>query len=93
MDWQMRDRGFLPTPDPLPRLPAGTADAAEELGRDLPELVAARRFRDVAPDRLRSVADANVSDGPQAERLFLLYSYFASAYVHAPGLPPVRSLP
>src|SRR5437764_10260255 len=81
MDWQLRDRGFLPTPDPLQRLPAGSANAAEELGRDLPELVAGRQFRDVAPERLRGVADANVSNGPEAERLFLLYSYFASAYV------------
>jgi indoleamine 2,3-dioxygenase len=92
MDWQLLDRGFLPTPDPLPRLPAGTADATEALGRDLPNLVANRRFREVAPSHLAE-PPAVPDDGREAERLFLLYSYFASAYVHAPGLPPVRSLP
>jgi len=97
MNWQLLDRGFLPTPDPLVHLGDATFEPVERLGADLPALVYARRFRDDAPDRLRAPVEwaalAEEGAGPRTERLFKLYSYFASAYVHAPGLPPVRHLP
>jgi indoleamine 2,3-dioxygenase len=97
MRWELLDRGFLPNPDPLTRLSGDGLALVEELGAQLPELVATRRFRDVAPAALRGLAlpddlPGDVS-GPEVERLFLLFSYFASAYVHLPGLPAPTRLP
>jgi indoleamine 2,3-dioxygenase len=97
MKWQLRDRGFLPTPDPLTRFPHGDFAHVEELGRKLPELVYAKRFREEAPKALRTPTDlrllASDDNGAEAERLFLLFSYVASAYIHAPSLPVVKHLP
>ena len=100
MKWTLLDRGFLPTPDPLAAFPAGRFAQADELGQALPQLVFQQRFRDVAPKMLAmSISDEDLGrltqedDGRAAERLFMLFSYFASAYVHSPGLPPARWLP
>jgi len=97
MKWTLLDRGFLPTPDPLPKLVAAVFAHIEQLGRDLPELVGRRTFREKAPGVLRAASDFSPLIKPEndavAERLFLLFSYFASAYVHAPGLPTVQKLP
>ena len=49
MRWELLERGFLPTPDPLMSLSGNDLAAVEELGAQLPELLGARRFRDVAP--------------------------------------------
>src|ERR1700677_3512764 len=86
MQWTLAERGFLPTPDPLAALPGNRFAAAEELGKNLPRLVYEQRFRDEAPRLLGGVIDASSLAGAEAERLFKLYSYFASAYVHSPGL-------
>jgi indoleamine 2,3-dioxygenase len=95
MDWQLRDRGFLPTPDPLTRLEGAAFEPIEQFAADLPALVYSRRFRDALAGRLREPIDWRALDGggPRTERLFMLYSYFASAYVHAPGLAPIGRLP
>lgn len=96
MQWTLLDRGFLPSPDPLPEVPEPYAHI-ERLGRDLPDLVARQLFREQAPGALRQPIDFAALAGPEhdrlAERLFLLFSYFASAYVHAPGLPAISQLP
>ena len=52
MHWELLDRGFLPTPDPLPSLAEPGVSAAEELGAGLPDLVAGRRFREAAREAL-----------------------------------------
>ena len=97
MDNLFLERGFLPTPDPVTRLEGATFEPIEQLAAELPALVYARRFRDTAPDRLREPIDCSALAedvaGPRTERLFMLYSYFASAYVHSPSLPPVSLLP
>jgi indoleamine 2,3-dioxygenase len=97
MNWQLGDCGFLPSPDPLIRLDNAGLEGTEQLAADLPALVYSRRFRDAAPERLGRPIDLRTLDeptaGPRSERLFMLYSYFASAYIHAPGLPPIRQLP
>lgn len=95
MRWTLLDRGFLPTPDPLTSLGDGRVAAAEELGRRLPELVASRKFREEAPRALVgfTVPEEYSAGGAEAERLFLLFSYFASAYVHLPGAEEARSIP
>jgi indoleamine 2,3-dioxygenase len=97
MKWTLLDRGFLPTPDPIARIADGPYAHVEQLGHELPDLVRRRAIRDVAPATLRSHLDFH-SPGAEgndllAERLFLLFSYIASAYVHAPGLPAISKLP
>jgi indoleamine 2,3-dioxygenase len=69
----------------------------ERLAADLPRLVHGQTFRQASvdclieqitwDDVLRAMKD------PEIERLFMLYSYFASAYVHAPGMPAVNQIP
>ncbi len=95
MKWTLLDRGFLPTPDPLPRLAQAEYAHVEDLAKSLPRLIQDRRFRDLAPASLRPPLDWRLpeNENAAAERLFLLFSYFASAYVHAPGLPAVQRLP
>jgi indoleamine 2,3-dioxygenase len=95
MQWELRERGFLPTPDPLESLEDGSLAVVEALGVRLPELVASRRFRETAVEILRgfAVPESLVGDGPEVERLFLLFCYFASAYIHLPGLAPTSRLP
>src|SRR5262249_35587041 len=97
MNWQLLDRGFLPTPDPVTRLNEAAFEPIEQLGAELPSLVYSKKFRDVAPERLRAPIDwtklGESEAGHRTERLFMLYSYAASAYVHAPGMPPVQKLP
>lgn len=95
MKWELRERGFLPTPDPRVSLGNKQLRDVEELGVRLPELVADRRFRDTAPKILRGFAipETLTEDEPELERLFLLFSYFASAYIHLPGLPATQHLP
>ena len=93
MQWTLAERGFLPTPDPLTALADDRFAAAEQLGKDLPRLVYEQRFRDEAPKRLAAVSGFGSLADAEAERLFMLYSYFASAFVHAPGMPPVPRLP
>lgn len=97
MDWRLHDLGFLPLRDPVARLDRAALQDVERLGKDLPQLnhdqsfrVASRTYLAAAIDWdavLPALAEAEV------ERLFMLYSYFASAYVHAPGLGPVNLLP
>jgi indoleamine 2,3-dioxygenase len=97
MKWQLLERGFLPTPDPVARLNGSDWQPIESLAADLPRLVHEHSFRATAVDVLhRPIAwdsALDSSDDSQRERLFMLFSYFASAYVHAPGLPPAQQLP
>jgi indoleamine 2,3-dioxygenase len=95
MRWTLAERGFLPSPDPCTRLSNDRLASIEDLGRSLPDLVATGRFRAVAVQALGPPDPGTLpaDDGAEAERLFLLFSYFASAYVHAPGQPKVGRLP
>jgi indoleamine 2,3-dioxygenase len=74
------ERGFLPSPDPARALPAAFG-AWDEVGRDLPKLLASGRARMVLerlpapdPDRLPDEA---------LPRAMLLLSFFGHAYVWA----------
>ena len=80
MKWQLGERGFLPTPDPVTRLDGAAFEPIEQLAAELPALVYERRLREIAPERLRPVANTPppAEDGPRTERLFMLYSYFAA---------------
>jgi indoleamine 2,3-dioxygenase len=97
MQWQLQDAGFLPNHDPLTRLDDPALANIERLGADLPQLVHELKFRRACADYLTPPLDwsailASLSDA-EIERLFQLFSYFASAYVHAPYLPAVDRLP
>ncbi|MBI4528578.1 MAG: indoleamine 2,3-dioxygenase [Deltaproteobacteria bacterium] len=73
------ERGFLPSSDPIQRVP-GEFAVWEETARDLPKLLAAGGARSVL-DRLPVVhPDADFDDG-QNRRAMLLLSYFGHAYV------------
>jgi indoleamine 2,3-dioxygenase len=96
MEWQLHERGFLPLRDPAGRLSDPVFDGIERLAADLPRLVHDRSFRqaskdDTAPLEWDRLLPALAEEA--AERLFMLYCYCASAYVHSPGLPEVRELP
>ncbi len=97
MEWHLHDRGFLPDRDPPTRLKDPALQSIEKLGEDLPRLVHARTFREQCGEYLTSKADwdtlAKTRGDADVERLFLLFSYFASSYVHAPGLPPTDRIP
>src|SRR5262245_33846365 len=97
MNWTLQHLGFLPNHDPLPRLHGPVFQELERLGADLPRLVQERTFRTASADYLtKSIKWGEVLPGMEdmaLERLFVLFSYFASAYVHAPGMPAVERLP
>ena len=97
MRWNLQESGFLPNHDPVTHLSNSAFRDVERLGADLPRLVHDKTFRDdsfnyLAPSIEWDSALALMED-PEIERLFVLFSYFASAYVHAPGLLPVNRLP
>ena len=97
MQWQLHDRGFLPVRDPVQRLDDPAFGGIERLATDLPQLVHEYTFRERSAEYLAAPLDWNTvvmaKADAEIERLFKLYSYFASAYVHAPGLPPVDRIP
>ena len=73
------DVGFLPKPDPLSQLPAEYA-SLDAVASDLPILIASRKFRQLAK-KLPEFDFEDVQEHDLVERLMLVYSYFASAYV------------
>jgi indoleamine 2,3-dioxygenase len=98
MEWHLSpNRGFLPLNDPLPRLTDANLKHIERLGADLPQLVHDRKFRDASVAALAPPLDwdalLQAKSDAEIERLFLLYSYIASAYVHSPGMPAANRLP
>jgi indoleamine 2,3-dioxygenase len=97
MLWTLHEFGFLPNQDPVIRLDNPVFEDLEQLGADLPLLVHERTFRSASADYFLTPVDwdralTSTSD-PEIERLFVYFSYFASAYIHAPGLPVVNRLP
>ena len=74
-----RERGFLPSPDPLTRLPAEFA-LWDEVGLELPKLLAAGRARAV----LSQLPFLDPTDLPDeaVPRAMLLLSFFGHAYVY-----------
>src|SRR5438105_6541701 len=72
------DRGLLPSPDPLTRLPAEFA-TWDEIGQDLPKLLAVGRARDVLARM--PVLDPSSLPDEAIRRAMLLLSFFGHAYV------------
>jgi indoleamine 2,3-dioxygenase len=81
-------RGFLPSIDPLKRLPA-QFDAWEHIASELSALIMTRRLR-TAIDSLHVIDTARLEGGRQRRRALLLLSVFANAYVWAESPPATR---
>lgn len=82
------ETGFLPSPDPLARLPARW-EAWDALGAELPALLLAGRAR----ERLSSLPELDtggLADGLEAERAMLLLSTFSGAFVWGGAEPEMR---
>ncbi len=76
------DRGFLPKPDPIELLPIHDPpehSLIEQMAADLPALVVSKKFRKLVCKM--SIIDYSTAPDEHVERLMLIYSYFASAYV------------
>jgi indoleamine 2,3-dioxygenase len=95
------NRGFLPNPDPLIHLAdvtSGLTDSAvselEEIAAEMPMLLPD------SPLKLRHLLDempvfdvSAVQENAAFERLFMLYTYFANAYVYAIPNEPSQRVP
>lgn len=85
------ERGFLPRADPLTSLDQKFAPW-EEIGRDLPKLLAAGAIRRVL-DRLPALDPSELFPTREsAERAMVLLSYFGHAYVWGES-SPAQSIP
>src|SRR5919106_5148133 len=81
-------RGFLPAPDPLRRLPAAFAPW-EGIAHDLPKLLVAGTIRREL-DQLPMLKVFALSNHGQLERAMLLLSYFGHAYMWGEVTPASR---
>ena len=97
MKWHLHDLGFLPLHEPVAGLNDPALAHIERLGADLPQLVHDRAFRDQSAAYLAQPIDwdaiLKTKTDAEIERLFVFFSYFASAYVHATGMAPISRLP
>jgi indoleamine 2,3-dioxygenase len=96
--WDISNRGFLPYRNPVKSMRDTNENfwiELENLAQELPELVESRKWREESVARLRPLkehihllhskfldVDVDECDKMMLERGMLLYSYFASAYVH-----------
>lgn len=83
-------RGFLPSQDPLPRLPAAF-DAWEAAALDLPKLLMTDRSREVL-ESLPAFPSEALEDDRQLRRAMQILSYLGHAYVWG-GERPAPRLP
>ena len=91
--WSLDDNmGFLPSPDPLTKLPSSPEfDQLECLGSAMPQLLSGGILRQEL-DRLPTYNHSTAA-WDERNRLMLLYSYFASAYVWADPASPADRIP
>lgn len=105
MTWDLNNRGFLPPSDPLETLANARwaymplTATLENLSTILPFLVEERRIREEIVCQLRGVTQhfddnfIDAADDRYLERLMLIYSYLASAYVYARHEAPATRIP
>jgi indoleamine 2,3-dioxygenase len=84
------ERGFLPTEDPLRRLPPAFS-IWEEIAADLPKLLTAGVVRE-ALDAVPPIDTTSLRTDAEWERAMLLLSYFGHAYVWG-ATPPADRIP
>lgn len=92
----LRERGFLPDPDPLTAFPESSPyTLLDRLGAELPARLEDPEFRRWA--EALEIPAWQRPPGPDGERQAHLYylrvGFLASAYVNQIGAPPVRVLP
>lgn len=95
MLWSISLSGFLPATAPLTELPAPLRPL-DDLGAALPNMNDRQAVRTELVPRLRGIPRLEehcALPEPETERLMLLFSYFASAYVHATGEATVQRIP
>src|ERR1700679_2852385 len=89
------ERGFLPSHDPLTRLPEAF-DAWESTASGLPKLLASdhirRSIEDLPPSPLDQIANERELERAELERAMTLLSYLGHAYVWR-GDQPAEVLP
>lgn len=104
MTWEITSRGFLPTVDPAIEFTTPDVEISKKLdslAEDLPKQVESGKIRESLTESLKDilydVADPvrfyNDCTDAEIERLMMLYSYFASAYIHTPNLLSTKTLP
>ena len=93
MNWTLEDRGFLPNRDPITTIQDRDFRFIEQFARELPSLVDDGRFQ----EQVGYTADSGwfekknfsltefmeCENDLTVERAFMLFCYFASAYIHA----------
>lgn len=84
------DRGFLPSQDPLEKLPKQFT-AWEHLATNLTDYINAGVIREQI-DKLPVIENPKFNSNAELERAMLLLSFFGHAYVHAP-LEPRNYIP
>lgn len=91
-------RGFLPNVDPMESLPqtdfCKKLKYLEDLSKDLPKLLEKREFRKTIDEGIDVHDFSSVEEKSQLlDKLMLMYSFFASAYVHEDPENPATTLP
>ena len=85
-----QERGFLPNPDPFLALHP-QFKVWDELGEEMPSLIAKGGFRSAVEDLPLVNAD-KFKDNSEVDRAMLLLSMFANAYISC-GPDPVKKIP
>jgi hypothetical protein len=106
MLWAVADRGYLPACEPHKTLPINDYKntqlvfTLENLGHNLPHYLAERRWREEVVYELRQSAPLyahnaidTLGQQPEIERVYLLLSLFANAYVYALHEKPLLRVP
>ncbi len=83
--------GFLPREDPLTELPKEFS-WLDELGASLPLLINSGGVRKTL-SLVRPVQLSGLRSEPEINRALMIYSFLASAYVHAPGEKTADRIP
>jgi len=97
MGMMLKDRGFLVYPDPMEEI--SEFHYIESFTKNLPNLIDRGYFRLNARTELQQLDIEKLllflkcGNEHAIERLFMLYCYFASAYIHSPGREEVKLLP
>lgn len=104
MIWQINQRGFLPAIDPVMSMPHSLQCVSlffviENLGATVPDFNDHRQVRYELVAQLRAVGEqftdelVNGFSEAEAERMFLLFGYFATTFIYARGENSALLLP
>lgn len=96
MLWEVVDNGFLPNQDPLQEFDfvEYTWEGIRQLAEQMPDLLKTKRWRQEVVSYLRCFPKPYLKlREDEFELAMRLFSYFASAYVHAPGEEPITTIP